>query len=86
MCLFLGPEDCATVEERSKLKLEQQCAERILPLVKDHHLLLVTLLLFNTVANEALPVFLDELVPSWAALLLLGIESYKGYGKEVRDS
>eukprot|EP00913_Durusdinium_trenchii_P018109 g17017.t1 len=36
----------------------------------DHHLLLVTLLLFNTVANEALPVFLDELVPSWVALLL----------------
>ena len=27
-------EDCATVEERSKLRLEQQCAERILPLVK----------------------------------------------------
>ncbi|CAK9009716.1 unnamed protein product [Durusdinium trenchii] len=68
--LAARPEDCVTQEERSKLKLEQQCASRILPLVKDHHLLLVTLLLFNTVANEALPVFLDELVPSWVALLL----------------
>ncbi|CAL1128559.1 unnamed protein product [Cladocopium goreaui] len=47
------PEDCLTSEERQRLRLEQQCASRILPLVKDHHLLLVTLLLFNTVANEA---------------------------------
>ena len=29
-------QDCVTQEERSKLKLEQQCASRILPLVKDH--------------------------------------------------
>lgn len=64
------PEDCLTSEERQRLRLEQQCASRILPLVKDHHLLLVTLLLFNTVANEALPVFLDQLVPSWVALVL----------------
>jgi len=63
-------EDCVTPEERAQLRMEQQCAARILPLVKDHHLLLVTLLLFNTVANEALPVFLDQLVPSWAAVLL----------------
>ncbi|CAE7260798.1 CBSDUF7 [Symbiodinium natans] len=68
--LAARPEDCTSQEERAKLKAEQDFAVRILPLVKDHHLLLVTLLLFNTVANEALPVFLDRLLPSWAAVLL----------------
>jgi len=63
-------EDCITPEERQELKIKQAHAQQILPLVRDHHLLLVTLLLFNTVANEALPVFLDELVPPWAAVLL----------------
>ena len=29
-----------------------------------------TLLLLNSVANEALPLFLDKLVPPWAAILL----------------
>jgi CBS domain containing-hemolysin-like protein len=30
----------------------------------------VTLLLFNSMANEALPIFLAELVPGWVAILL----------------
>lgn len=68
--LAARPEDCTSPEERAKLKSEQDYAVRILPLVREHHLLLVTLLLFNTVANEALPVFLDRLLPSWAAVLL----------------
>jgi metal transporter CNNM len=42
----------------------------ILPIVKQHHVLLCTLLLFNSLANEALPVFLDSLVPNWLAILL----------------
>eukprot|EP01111_Echinosteliopsis_oligospora_P001358 TRINITY_DN1206_c0_g2_i1.p1 TRINITY_DN1206_c0_g2~~TRINITY_DN1206_c0_g2_i1.p1 ORF type:complete len:486 (-),score=166.93 TRINITY_DN1206_c0_g2_i1:282-1739(-) len=37
-------------------------AAKILPLVERHHLLLVTLLLTNAVAAEALPIFLDRLV------------------------
>lgn len=36
----------------------------------NEHYLLVTLLLTNAVANEALPIFLDQLVPTWAAVLL----------------
>ncbi len=43
---------------------------RVAALLKDHHLLLVTLLLWNAVAMEALPIFLDVLVPSWAAIVL----------------
>lgn len=45
-------------------------AEAILPIVKRHHLLLVTLLLFNSMANEALPVFLSALVPEWLSVLI----------------
>jgi hypothetical protein len=40
-----------------------------LPLIKDHHWLLVTLFLFNAIANEALPVFLSGLVPEYAAIM-----------------
>jgi metal transporter CNNM len=45
-------------------------AEAILPIVKKHHLLLVTLLLFNSMANEALPVFLSALLPEWLSVLI----------------
>jgi len=38
--------------------------------VKRHHLLLVTLLMANALAMEALPLVLDRMVPSWAAVLL----------------
>lgn len=49
---------------------EKIAAKKILPLLESHHFLLCTLLLFNAVANEALPVFLDEIVPSWAAVVI----------------
>ena len=49
---------------------EKVAASSILPLITQHHLLLVTLLLYNALAMEALPVFLEELVPSWVAVLL----------------
>ncbi|MCD7471049.1 DUF21 domain-containing protein [Datura stramonium] len=45
-------------------------ASKILPIVKQQHLLLCTLLISNAAAMEALPVFLDELVPDWGAILL----------------
>mmetsp|Transcript_147993 Transcript_147993/g.412231 ORF Transcript_147993/g.412231 Transcript_147993/m.412231 type:complete len:399 (-) Transcript_147993:484-1680(-) len=35
----------------------------------NQHYLLVTLLLLNATANEALPLFLDELMPAWVACL-----------------
>eukprot|EP01064_Diplonema_japonicum_P000631 TRINITY_DN10406_c0_g1_i4.p1 TRINITY_DN10406_c0_g1~~TRINITY_DN10406_c0_g1_i4.p1 ORF type:complete len:732 (+),score=84.81 TRINITY_DN10406_c0_g1_i4:90-2198(+) len=35
-----------------------------------HHLVLVTLLVCNSAANEMLPIFLDNLVPSWMAVVL----------------
>lgn len=40
---------------------QQKYAKRIMPLVKRHHLLLVTLLLGNAMAVEAMPIFLDRI-------------------------
>ncbi len=45
-------------------------AKCILPLIKRHHLLLVSILLFNSVANESLPIFLGALVPNYVAVLI----------------
>lgn len=49
---------------------EREQAKKIYPLVQDHHRLLVTLLLMNSISNEALPLFLDELVPAYVAILM----------------
>jgi hypothetical protein len=54
--------DCRTREQAKDLEREKAYAQKIMPLVSRHHLLLVTLLLFNAVANECLPIFLDEVV------------------------
>lgn len=49
---------------------EKSYAKKIIPVVEKHHLLLVTLLLANAVAMEALPIFLDRLVsPAFAILI-----------------
>jgi len=45
-------------------------AKRILPLVRRHHLLLVTLLLMNAVCMESLPIFLERLVPPVFAVFI----------------
>ncbi|XP_073140024.1 DUF21 domain-containing protein At4g33700-like isoform X2 [Henckelia pumila] len=43
---------------------------KILPVVKNQHLLLCTLLICNAAAMEALPIFLDGLVSAWGAILI----------------
>lgn len=49
---------------------EKQAAAKILPIVQQHHLLLVTLLLFNSLANETLPIFLGAIVPNYLAVVI----------------
>lgn len=58
---------------------EQRHAKKIIPLVSQHHLLLVTLLLANAVAVESMPLCLDRVsnpiiavVVSVTAVLLFG--------------
>eukprot|EP01123_Difflugia_compressa_P010145 TRINITY_DN3636_c0_g1_i1.p1 TRINITY_DN3636_c0_g1~~TRINITY_DN3636_c0_g1_i1.p1 ORF type:complete len:444 (-),score=81.92 TRINITY_DN3636_c0_g1_i1:13-1311(-) len=49
---------------------ERKYCSKIIPLVSQHHLLLVTLLLANAAAMESLPIFLDRLVPAYLAIIL----------------
>jgi metal transporter CNNM len=49
---------------------EKEAANKILPVIAKHHFLLCTLLLFNALANECLPIFLDAVFPSWAAIVI----------------
>ncbi|KAJ8536817.1 hypothetical protein K7X08_035218 [Anisodus acutangulus] len=49
---------------------DRKNAEKILPIVKNQHLLLCTLLICNSMAMEALPIFLDALLPAWGAILI----------------
>ncbi|EQC28149.1 hypothetical protein SDRG_14106 [Saprolegnia diclina VS20] len=51
-------------------EVEKQRATKLLPIIQRHHLLLVTLLLFNAAANEALPIFLNRLVPEAQAVVI----------------
>ncbi|MGK3741406.1 MAG: hypothetical protein ACI8RD_007174 [Bacillariaceae sp.] len=54
----------------SRSQEEKKQAEALLPIVKQHHLLLVTLLLLNSMANEALPLFLEVLVSPVVSVML----------------
>ena len=58
------------IKEKVGTEEEQGQAKRLLPLLHRRHLLLVTLLLFNAASAEALPLFLDELVPSYIAIIV----------------
>lgn len=49
---------------------ERKYAKKILPLLKQHHLLLVSLLLACSAAEESMPIFLDKLVsPVYAVVV-----------------
>ncbi|KAL9325497.1 hypothetical protein ACSQ67_006142 [Phaseolus vulgaris] len=56
--------------ERSGSPAEKAQAAIILPVVKKQHQLLVTLLLCNAVAMEALPLYLDKLFNQFVAIIL----------------
>ncbi|XP_013622124.1 PREDICTED: DUF21 domain-containing protein At2g14520 [Brassica oleracea var. oleracea] len=49
---------------------DRKHAAKILPVVKNQHLLLCTLLICNAAAMETLPIFLDALVTAWGAILI----------------
>lgn len=58
------------VLQRSGTPLEKKQAAAITPVVTKQHQLLVTLLLCNAVAMEALPIFLDKMFNEWVAVVL----------------
>ena len=49
---------------------EKAAARRVLPILNKHHYLLVTLLICNAAAMEALPIFLDRLVSAVMAVII----------------
>jgi CBS domain containing-hemolysin-like protein len=59
-----------SILRRSGTAKEKKYAERIYPIRKNSHLLLVTLLLVNTVVNETLPILFDAIhFTGWRAVL-----------------
>ncbi|KAL7563998.1 hypothetical protein ACA910_007116 [Epithemia clementina (nom. ined.)] len=68
--LTLDVMDLQILERVSKDDDERKYATEVLPIVKERHLLLVTILLVDSLAYESLPIFLEALVPGWIAILL----------------
>lgn len=58
------------VLKRSGTATEKKYAKRIVPLIENGHFLLVTLLLVNACAMEALPLFLDRLADPVTAIIV----------------
>ena len=64
--------DDLVLELRSKngTDQEKEYANRVLPILAKRHWLLVTLLLMNAICMEALPLFLDKIVPELLAIII----------------
>ena len=58
------------IKARSGTELEKKHASKVIPLISRHHLLLVSLMLWNASATEALPIFLSKLVPEFLAIII----------------
>ncbi|XP_042493009.1 DUF21 domain-containing protein At1g47330-like isoform X2 [Macadamia integrifolia] len=67
--MSLGLVDLEVLRKSGRPK-DRIYAEKIFPVVKRQHLLLCTLLIGNSLAMEALPIFMDALVPPWAAVVI----------------
>ena len=52
-----------------KNELERKMATKILSVVENHHLFLVTLLIANAIALESLPLVIHLLMPDWLAII-----------------
>ncbi len=64
--------DDLVLELKSKTgtEVEKEHAEKVLPIISKRHWLLVTLLLCNASAMEALPIFLNRIVDEYAAIAI----------------
>lgn len=67
--MSMSPVDLEVLK-RSGTPLQKKQAASIFPVVEKQHQLLVTLLLCNAIANEALPIFLDKMVHPVVAVIL----------------
>ena len=58
------------IKARSGTAEEKIYAAKLAPIIERHHLLLVTLMLWNASSMEALPIFLAVLVPEYLAIII----------------
>jgi metal transporter CNNM len=58
------------IKAQSGTPQEKEYANRVIPIISNHHLLLVSLMLWNASATEALPIFLDKIVPEYVAIII----------------
>ena len=58
------------IKARSGTEKEKKYAAVLIPIISRHHLLLVTLMLWNACATEAMPIFLSALVPEYVAIII----------------
>ncbi len=58
------------IKAQSGTPKEKEYAKKLLPIISNHHLLLVSLMLWNASATEALPIFLSGLVSEYVAIIL----------------
>lgn len=59
-----------TIKSRSGTPTERIQAAKVIPIISNHHFLLVTLMLWNALATEAFPIFLNRLVPEYMAIII----------------
>ncbi|KAL3785257.1 hypothetical protein HJC23_002712 [Cyclotella cryptica] len=84
--LSLDPLTLEIKRRASPSQEERKWSEDLLPLLVGHskrHRLLVSLLLMNSIANEALPLFLDELLPGKYASILVSVTLVLFFGEIV---
>lgn len=58
------------IKSESGTEQEKLYSAKVLPIISRHHLLLVTLMLWNASATEALPIFLNKIVPEYVAIII----------------
>ena len=84
--LSLDPLSLEIKRRASVCSQERRWCQQLIPLLVGHskrHRLLVSLLLLNSFANEALPLFLDELFPSKYASILVSVTLVLFFGEIV---
>ncbi len=84
--LSLDPLSLEIKRRASVYSTERKQSAELLPLLVGHgrkHRLLVSLLILNSLANEALPLFLDELLPGKYASILVSVTLVLFFGEIV---
>lgn len=74
------------IKRRTGSMEERKWSESLLPLLLGHskrHRLMVSLLLMNAIANEGLPLFLDELLPDKYASIIVSVTLVLFFGEIV---